>query len=96
MKLRDPEREDLLRWIHAAAGPAALAQRARIVLAAAEGQTNAIAERAGVSRPTVLAWRSRYEREGRDGLHDEPRSGRPQEVDRLEVVTRTLTAPPKK
>ena len=86
-----------MRWMRAANGPAALASRARIVLAAAEGQTNTgIAERVGVSRPTVLAWRARYEAEGLDGLHDEPRSGRPREIDRLEVITTTLTRPPKK
>jgi transposase len=95
--LREGDRDELVRWMRASNGPAALATRARIVLAAAEGQTNTgIAERVGVSRPTVLAWRARYEAEGLAGLHDEPRSGRPREIDRLAVITATLTAPPKK
>jgi transposase len=39
-----------------------LAQRARIVLLAAQGVPNAeIARRVGVSRPTVIQWRNRYE-----------------------------------
>jgi transposase len=95
--LREGDRDELVRWTRSSTGPAALATRARIVLAAAEGQTNTgIAQRVGVSRPTVLAWRARYEKAGLDGLHDEPRSGRPREIDRLEVITTTLTAPPKK
>ena len=41
--------------------PAGLAKRARIVLLAADGVSNAqIARTAGVSRPTVIGWRERY------------------------------------
>lgn len=95
--LREGDRDELVRWTRASNGPAALATRARIVLAAAEGQTNTgIAQRVGVSRPTVLAWRARYEAAGLAGLHDEPRSGRSRQIDRLEVITATLMAPPKK
>jgi transposase len=59
-------------------------QRARILLLAAEGMANnEIAERLGVSRPTVIAWRKRYTREGLTGrLADRPRRGRPQTVRR--------------
>jgi hypothetical protein len=61
---------------------AGLAQRARIVLLAADGVSNTeIAKRVGVSRPTVIDWRARYERSGMTGLDDEPRSGRPRQVD---------------
>ncbi len=76
---------------------AGLVQRARIVLLAAEGVSNtAIAERVGVSRPTVISWRERYESLGIDGLHDEPRSGRPRAIDHRQVVAATLKPPPKK
>ena len=48
---------------------AGLAQRARIVLLAADGLPNAeIARRVGVSGPTVLAWRNRYACGGIDGF----------------------------
>ena len=95
--LCEDDRAELVRWTRASNGPAALAIRARIVLAAAEGQANSrIAERVGVSVPTVRAWRSRYESGGLNGLRDEPRSGRPREIDRLKVITATLSAPPKK
>ena len=33
---------------------------------------------------------------GTDGLIDEPRSGRPREVDRSKIIAVTLTPPPKK
>jgi transposase len=51
-----------------------LVQRAKLLLLAAEGVTNTeIAERLGVSRPTVIAWRKRYVREGLSGrLADRP------------------------
>jgi DNA-binding CsgD family transcriptional regulator len=50
----------LRRWANALQGPAALAMRARILLLAATGVANTeIAERLGISRPTVIAWRRR-------------------------------------
>ncbi len=53
-------------------------QRARIVLAAADGLGNVeIAERVGVDVNTVSKWRKRFFDEGTDGLSDRRRSGRP-------------------
>src|SRR5437016_3949072 len=64
---------------------------------AGDGVANSeIAERVGASRPTVRLWRSRYEADGLDGLEDEPRSGRPAEIDPLDVVIATLEAPPRR
>jgi transposase len=52
-------------------------QRARIVLAAAEGHTNAaIAHRRGICVDTVRKWRARYCAEGLAGPADRPRPGR--------------------
>ena len=57
------DRAVLRRWSSATQAPAALVQRAKILLLAAEGVANTeIAERLGVSRPTVIAWRKRYVR----------------------------------
>jgi transposase len=71
-----------------------LAQRARIVLLAADGVSNTeIASRVGVSRPTVIDWRARYQRSGMAGLDDEPRSGRPREIDHESIIAATLTSP---
>jgi transposase len=74
----------LRRWASAAQAPATLVRRAKLLLFAAEGLSNTeIAERLGISRPTVIAWRSRYAREGLTGqLADRPRPGRPQTVRR--------------
>ncbi|KHL03983.1 hypothetical protein LK10_07535 [Sinomonas humi] len=76
---------------------AGLAQRAQIVLLAAEGVANTvIAERVGASVVTVLAWRRRYAESGLAGLGDRGRSGRPRRVDHAEVVSAALAPPPKK
>jgi transposase len=95
--LREGDQEALERLSRSSSVRAGLAQRARIVLLAADGVANtAIADRVGVSRPTVIAWRERYQAEGIDGLQDEDRSGRPRQIDRSAVLTATLTPPPKK
>src|SRR3954471_17809845 len=95
--LRAGDRERLALLTRSSSVRAGLAQRARIVLLAAGGLSNtAIAERVGVSRPTVIAWRERYQAQGIAGLDDEDRSGRPRQIDRSAVLTATLTPPPKK
>jgi len=53
-------------------------QRARIVLAAADGVANAaIARDLQVEQNTVRTWRNRYAEHGVAGLSDRPRTGRP-------------------
>src|ERR1035441_8495552 len=90
---RDKRR--LRAWTQSRNIPAGLAQRARIVLLAGHGLANAeIAERTGVSRPTVILWRNRYAEGGLGALEDQPRSGRPKRIDPLEIVIRTLEPPP--
>lgn len=52
--------------------------RARIVLAAAAGESNAgIARTLGISVDTARKWRVRFHQQGLDGLADRRRSGRP-------------------
>jgi transposase len=93
--LRPGDRELLESWTRSSAIRAGLAQRARIVLMAADGVSNTeIAERVGVSRPTVIGWRDRYASSGLRGLEDERRSGRPRTVDRAKILAATLTPPP--
>ena len=59
--LRDGDRERLEAMLHTPTLAAGLAQRARIVLLASDGMANyEIADRVGVSRPTVNLWRARY------------------------------------
>jgi transposase len=93
--LRDGDRERLMSLIRSSAVRAGLAQRARIVLLAADGVSHTeIAELAGVSRPTVISWRQRYERSGLRGLEDQPRSGRPRQIDHDRIISATLRPPP--
>ncbi len=92
--LRDGDEEELRRLVRSSSVRAGLAQRARIVLLAAEGVGNTqIAQRVGVSRQSVVSWRARYDAEGIDGLHDRDRSGRPRQVDAARVIAATLTPP---
>ena len=66
----------------------ALALRSRIVLECASGAANTVvAERIGVSRPTVGKWRARFVEARLDGLVDDPRPGRPATVTVEQVLS---------
>ena len=94
--LRDGDRERLSAWMRSSSVRAGLAQRARIVLLAADGVSNTeIAARVGVSRQTVVSWRARYARSGIAGLYDEARPGRPRMIDHDRIITETLKPPPR-
>jgi transposase len=78
--------------------PAPVATRARIVLWYAEGRLKKqVAELAGVSRPTVDLWLSRYQAEGLGGLidrsHAAPREQLPAPI-RARILAATRTSPP--
>ena len=97
--LDDVERETLERWVRRPKTAQALALRARMVLACAEGRSNtAVGAELGVSDETVGKWRSRFVEGRLDGLSDEPRSGRPRSVtddDVERVITLTLETTPR-
>jgi len=42
----------------------------------------------------VIQWRGRYAKDGLDGLHDAPRSGRPKTIDDSDIIAATLEPPP--
>jgi transposase len=89
--LREGDRRRLADLARLPSVPSGLAKRARIVLLAADGMPNAqIARTVGVSRPTVIGWRDRYQQGGIKGLADERRSGRPAEISEADVVVATL------
>jgi transposase len=95
--LRDGDRERLVSMTRSTTTRAGLAQRARLVLLAADGVSNtAISALVGLSRPKVIAWRQRYQRSGIGGLADAERPGRPREIDHAAIVSATLKPPPKK
>jgi transposase len=90
----DEDRVVLKRWSKRPKSPMSVAQRARIVLLAADGlNNNVVAERVGVNQATVVKWRKRYAQRGVDGLIDEPRPGAPRTITDdavAAVVVRTL------
>ena len=89
------DREVLAGWLRSPSLRAGLAQRARIVMLAADGVgTGEIVRRVGVSKPTVIGWKRRYASEGIAGLDDRPKSGRPPTIDPMEIVLATLEPPP--
>ncbi|KAB2845997.1 MAG: IS630 family transposase [Hyphomicrobiaceae bacterium] len=98
IELTEGELETLRRWARRRRSAAGLAQRSRIVLAAAQGETNtAIAAEIGVSLPTVRRWRGRFAERGLDGLLDEPRPGQPRKISDEqieEVIVKTLESTP--
>jgi transposase len=77
----------------------ALALRAAIVLACAEGRNNGdVAAMLRITRQTVGKWRARFARDRLEGLLDEPRPGAPRRIsdDAVErVVTTTLETTPR-
>ena len=99
IELTDDDRQVLARWSRRRKTAQALAQRARIVLAAAAGTPSAqIARDLGVGRDTVGRWRKRFVEGGVDALLDEPRCGAPRQIgdaDVERVVPMTLEERPK-
>src|SRR5881275_1591470 len=91
------DREVLASWARSPSIRAGLAQRARIVLLAADGLgTGEIVRRTGVSKPTVIAWKRRYAAEGVGGLEDRPKPGKPRTTDDVAIVLATLEPPPQR
>ena len=99
LHLTDDERETLERWTRRAKTAQALAFRARLILASAEGKKNGdVAAVFNVTRPTVGKWRARFIARRVDGLLDEPRPGAPRQIsdrDVERVITKTLESIPK-
>jgi transposase len=93
------EHRELTSLAHRSRSAAALARRARIVLACAEGHDNkTVAKRLRMNPVTVGKWRGRFVEDRVAGLYDEPRSGAPRKIsdDAIEqVVTRTLESKPR-
>src|SRR4051794_36769826 len=96
--LTGEQREVLERWARRPKTSQALAFRRRVVLAAAEGGSSIeIAEALGCNASTVGKWRVRFAERGIDGLHDEPRPGKPRSItdeDVERVIVKTLEQQP--
>jgi transposase len=96
--LTDEERETLERWARRPKTAQALAMRCRIVLACADGGNDVeVGARLDLNRNTVGKWRNRFIDHRLDGLHDEPRPGRPRTIsddDVERVIVTTLEQQP--
>ena len=76
--LTDEEHAQLTRWARRGTTEQRMAERARIVLAAAAGKaTGEIASEFGLRPATVSKWRTRFSVARLMGLQDSPRSGKP-------------------
>jgi len=91
LRVDDGQRKQLLALVRSGKTPQRTAQRARLVLMAADGVSNSeTARKVGISRPTVLLWRARFERLGVAGLlKDAPRPGRKKQL-AAELVRRIV------
>jgi transposase len=98
LRLSDEERSELDALASRRKTAQALALRARIVLACAEGAQNKdVAVRLSLDSATVGKWRRRFVEHRVDGLRDDPRSGAPRTIDdtRIEaVIVTTLESVP--
>lgn len=95
--ISDEDRATLTSWTRSSTAAAGRVERARIVLAVAQGRgTSGTAREVGVSRPTVIKWRERFRTHGVAGLEDEPRSGRPKLIDDRAIIAATLRKPPQR
>lgn len=98
IRLTAKRRRKLEQIVRAGSSPQRLVLRARIVLLAAGGMTNAeIARRLGCSVAVARAWRGRFAVRGIPGLFDKPRSGRPEvhgPSARLAAVAVATSVPP--
>ena len=96
--LSEQERAVLERWARRRKSAQALALRARIVLACADGAANTvIAEDLQVTRQMVGKWRARFVEHRLEGLSDEPRPGAPRKITDAaveEVIVKTLETKP--
>jgi transposase len=97
--LEAAEKRELTALTRKHGAPQALAERARIVLAAAGGLNNKeIAAKVGVCAATAGTWRHRFAQRRIDGLYDEPRPGAPREIGDDEIagtIRKTLETLPK-
>jgi len=93
------ERARLEEWTRRRTTAQALALRARIVLACAQGKDNVdVAEQLGVTHQTVGKWRRRFIERRLEGLLDEPRPGGPRRIrdaDVERVIVKTLESKPR-
>ena len=84
--LTEEERDRLQSLAHRARSQPALARRARVVLACAQGLDNkTVARKMRTSLGMVGKWRARFLQARLEGLYDEPRLGAPRKISDADV-----------
>jgi len=80
--LSEQEKETLLSWLRSGTTEHRKVERAKMILMASEKQTNAmIAKQLKTRSARVSKWRTRFARQGIDGLADAVRKGAPEQYD---------------
>ena len=88
LALTEAERTELSSLVSRRNTAQALALRARIVLACADGtQNKEVAARLALDAATVSKWRRRFAEHRLQGLRDDPRPGAPRTVSIADAVT---------
>jgi transposase len=99
LALTAEERQTLEQWTRRPKTSQALALRARVVLACAQGRNNTdVGISLRVHRCMVGRWRARFLEKRLDGLLDEPRPGAPRKIsdaDVERVIAKTLESKPR-
>lgn len=99
VSLNNEERKTLLYWSRAGTTEQRLAERAKIILAVADGQsTKAVADRMETRPARVSKWRNRFAQKGLVGIQDAPRRGAPCRYDKNteRCILSVLDEPPPK
>ena len=95
----EQERSTLSSTVRRRKAPSQAVLRSRIILGCADGLTNiTVAKELGISNCTVGKWRSRFLKDGLNGLSDEPRMGAPRSISDqqvMDVINQTLRSKPK-
>ena len=96
-ELSSEEQKMIERLAHSRTAEARLVERAQMILQASQGSSvPAIARELGLHPQTVRDWLKRFNTNGLEGLHDQPRGGRPATYtpDQVaEVIATALTDP---
>lgn len=99
LQLSEEERKQINALASSRTLPYGLVRRAKIILLADQGLSNtAIAKRLSLSQPSVCKWRKRFLEQGLQGLHDEPRPGKPRDIEDEQIaalIQKTLDTKPK-
>lgn len=95
----EADRLILTEWANSRSIEWRLVERARIIMQLLDGKpVSKVALAVGTGQNTVIKWRNRFVTHGVNGLHDQPRSGKPVKYDEAfrNRILQTLEMPPPK